>query len=127
MIKVAAQKADGDARSLLFTLKTAGRLAERSDRDKVQIEDIIEGIKEAKKLKKSYLLRKLNDEQKIIYGVLETKDKMYSGELFREFLKSLKKKVTQRMFRNHMKKISNLGLVKVLGGEERYRKYELVI
>lgn len=111
----------------MFTLKTAGRLAERNNRDKIQIEDVIEGIKEAKKLKKSYLLRKLNDEQKVIYGILETKDKMYSGELFKEFLKSVKKKVTQRMFRNHMKKISNLGQVKASGGEGRYRKYEPVV
>lgn len=127
MIKVAAQKADGDARSLLFTLKTAGRLAERKGTSKIEIEDVMEGIKEAKKLKKSYLLRKLNDEQKIIYGILESNDNMYSGELFREFLKSVRKKVTQRMFRNHMKKISNLGLVDATGGEGRYRKYEIVV
>jgi cell division control protein 6 len=126
MIRLAAQKADGDARILLLTLKNAGKIAEERGAKRVETEDVIEGNKEAKKLKKSYLLRKLNDDQRIIYSILEKNHKMYSGDLYREYCKSVKKPVTQRGFRNYMKRIVNLGLVKAEGGEGRYRKYEIV-
>ncbi|MFH8119675.1 MAG: hypothetical protein QXS37_02630 [Candidatus Aenigmatarchaeota archaeon] len=93
----------------------------------MRLKDIIEGNKEAKKLKKSYLLRKLNDDQRVIYNILEKNHKMYSGNLYREYCKAVKKPVTQRGFRNYMKRIVNLGLVKAEGGEGRYRRYEIVI
>jgi Cdc6-like AAA superfamily ATPase len=107
-------------------VKNAGKIAEERGAKRVETEDIIEENKEAKKLKKSYLLRKLNDDRRIIYSILEKNHKMYSGDLYREYRKSVKKPVTQRGFRNYMKRIVNLGLVKAEGGEGRYRKYEIV-
>jgi hypothetical protein len=50
---------------------------------------------------------------------------MASGELYREYYKSVKSPVVDRAYRNYMKRMVELGLVKV---EEfgRWKSYEII-
>jgi Cdc6-like AAA superfamily ATPase len=127
LIRIAAMMSLGDARVLLRTLRNAGRLAEERGKKKVTIEEIKEGAKEARKLRKSRALAKLNEHQKIIYNILDEKREMLSGDLYREYKTRVSNPVGPRGFRKYMSKIVALGLAVAKGGKGRYRKYEITI
>ena len=126
MIKIASTLASGDARIGLEILRRAGSKAEDKGRKRVTLEEIKEASKEAKKLKKSYLLFKLNDHQRIIYEVLEKRRKMPSGSLYEEYCRLTKQPVVARAYRTYMVKMVKLGLVKDQG-YGRWKRYEIVI
>lgn len=125
-IRIAAFMSKGDARVALETLRRAGRKAEDKGLKRVTIQEIKEASREAKKLKKSYILSKLNEHQLVIYDILEKKTKMASGVLYREYCKLVSKPVVTRAYRNYMKKMVNLGLVDARG-KGRWKRYKIVI
>ena len=124
-IKIAAIAAEGDARVGLEILRRAGKKAEDKGLDRVTIEEIKEAIKEAKKTKVSFIISRLNEHQRVIYEILTEKKKMPSGELYREYCKRVSKPVVDRTYRNYMKEMVELGLVRVLGFG-RWRIYEII-
>ena len=69
---------------------------------------------------------KLNEHQRIIYGILEKKMKMPSGMLYREYCKLVSKPVVARAYRNYMKKMVDLGLV-ITKGKGRWKTFEIAI
>ena len=89
------------------------------------IEEVKEAIKEAKKTKVSFIISRLNEHQRIIYEILAEKKRMPSGELYREYCKRVSKPVIDRTYRNYMKEMVELGLVRVLGSG-RWRIYEII-
>ena len=125
LIKIVSIMAEGDARVGLEILRRAGKKAEDRGLRKVTIEEIKQAAKEAKRFKTSFFLSKLNEHQKIIYEILERKKRMTSGELYREYCKLVKNPVVDRAYRNYMKKMVNLGLVK-MEGFGRWKIYEIV-
>ena len=126
LIRITALMSKGDARVGLETLRRAGRKAEDKGLRHVTIREIREASKEAKRLKKSYILSKLNEHQQVIYEILEKKMRMTSGELYKEYCKLVSKPVVARAYRNYMKKMVNLGLVEVLGSG-RWRSYKIIV
>ena len=124
-IKIAAIAAEGDARVGLEILRRAGKKAEDKGLDKVTIEEIKQAIKEAKKTKVSFIISRLNEHQRVIYEILAEKKRMPSGELYREYCKRVSKPIVDRTYRNYMKKLVGLGLIKV-EGSGKWRKYEVV-
>ena len=125
LIKIAAIAAEGDARVGLEILRRAGKKAEDKGLDKVTIEEVKEAIKEAKKTKVSFIVSRLNEHQRVIYEILAEKRRMPSGELYREYCKRVLKPVVDRTYRNYMKEMVELGLVRVLGSG-RWRIYEII-
>jgi len=125
LIKIAAIAAEGDARVGLEILRRAGKKAEDKGLDRVTIEEIKEAIKEAKKTKVSFIISRLNEHQRVIYEILTEKKRMSSGELYREYCKRVSKPVVDRTYRNYMKEMVELGLVRVLGFG-RWRIYEII-
>jgi Cdc6-like AAA superfamily ATPase len=105
--------AEGDARVGLEILRRASKKAEDKGLGKVTIEEIKQAAKEAMRFKASFFLSKLNEPQRIIYEILGKKKRMASGELYREYCKLVKNPVVDRAYRNYMKKMVELGLVKV--------------
>ena len=126
LIKVASTLASGDARIGLEILRRAGRKAEDKGLKNVTLKEIKEASKEAKKLKKSYLLFKLNEHQRIIYGILERKRKMPSGLLYKEYCRLAKRAVVSRAYRTYMRKMVKFGIVRA-EGYGRWKRYEIVI
>jgi len=126
LIRIASVMAEGDARVGLEILRRAGKKAEDKGLRKVTIEEIKQAAKEAKMLKKDFFLSKLNEHQKIIYEILEKRKKMTSGEIYREYCELVSKPVVARAYRNYMKKMVSLGLVKA-HGKGRWKNYEIII
>jgi len=125
LIKVASIAAEGDARIGLAILRRAGKKAEDKGLKQVSIEEIKQAISEAKKTKTSFVLSKLNQHQRVIYQILEKKKKMPSGTLYEEYRKLASNPVVDRAYRNYMKMMINLGLVKT-EGSGRWKSYEIV-
>jgi orc1/cdc6 family replication initiation protein len=126
LIKIASVAAEGDARVGLEILRRAGRKAEDKGLEKVTIEEIKQAIKEARKTKVSFIVSKLNEHQRVIYEILARKKKMPSGLLYREYCKLVSKPVVDRAYRNYMKEMVALGLVKA-EGSGRWKSYSIVI
>lgn len=126
MLGIVATLANGDARIALQIILRAGKKAEDKGLKQITIEGVKQAAREARKFRKSYLLKKLNDDQKVIYETLEKKTKLASGELFKEYCSIVPKPVGGRAYRNYMKRIVELGLAKV-EGKGRWKSYEVVI
>jgi Cdc6-like AAA superfamily ATPase len=126
LIKIVSVMAEGDARVGLEILRRAGKKAEDKGLRKVTIEEVKQAAKEARRLKASFFLSKLNEHQKIIYEILGKKKRMASGELYREYCKIVRSPVVDRAYRNYMKRMVELGLVKV-EGSGRWKSYEIVV
>lgn len=126
LIKIASIMAEGDARTGLEILRRAGKKAEDKGLKQVTIEEIKEAAKEARRFKKSFFLSKLNEHQKIICKILEKKRKMPSGLLYKEYCKLVSNPVVDRAYRNYMKRMVELGLIKS-EGFGRWKSYEIVI
>jgi len=60
------------------------------------------------------------------YEIVEERRKINSGELYREYCRRVKNPVSDRAYRNYMKKMARLGLVEEKG-YGRWRRYEIVI
>jgi len=125
MIRIASMMADGDARVGLEILRRAGRKAERRGKSHATIEEVKDASKEAGKLRKSPLLSRLNEHERIIYGILENKVRISSGELYKEYCKLASNPVVDRAYRNCMKRMVELGLV-VGKSSGRWKRYEIV-
>lgn len=125
LIKITSVAACGDARVGLEILRKAGKKAEVMGLTKITIHEIKEAIEEASRLQKFYPLHKLNEHQKIIYGVIEKNRKMPSGLLYRKYCSLVPQPVVDRAYRKYMKRLVELGLVRA-EGKGRWKRYEIV-
>ena len=126
LLRIVSAMADGDVRIALQILLRAGKKAEDKGLKQITIEEVKKAAREARKFKQSYLLKKLNEHQRIIYEILEKKRKMPSGLLYKKYCKLVSKPVVDRAYRNYMKRMVILGLVKA-DGFGRWKNYEIVI
>lgn len=126
LIRIASVMADGDARVGLEILRRAGTKAENKGKNQVTIEEIKDTAKEARKFRKSPLLSRLNEHERIIYEILERKKKLPSGELYKEYRRLVTNPVVDRAHRNYMKRMVELGLVKV-EGSGRWKRYGIIV
>lgn len=125
LIKIASVAARGDVRAGLEILRKAGKKAEVRGLNKITVHEIKEAIAEASRLQKFYPLHRLNEHQMIIYGILGKKKRTLSGLLYREYCKLVAKPVVKRAYRNYMRKMVELGLVKS-EGFGRWKNYEII-
>lgn len=126
VVRAIAIMAKGDARVALLTLKAAAINAEAKDLSQVTLEEVKQAIKGAKRLRLSYLLKKLNQDQRVIYEILRKRVRIASGKLYEEYCKTVSEPVVDRAYRNYMKSMSDLGLVRV-EGSGRWKKYEVIL
>lgn len=123
-IKLASVAAQGDARAGLEIVRKAGKKAEVRYLNEVTIRELEETVNEMNKLKKIYPFDKLNEHQKVIYNILEKNRKMQSGLLYNEYRRLVNSPVVDRAYRNYMRRLVNLGLIKS-EGRGRWKIYEL--
>ena len=125
-IKIASLAAQGDARTGLEIIRKAGKKAEIRYLNEVTMRELEETINEVNKLKRVYPFDKLNEHQKAIYDILEKKRKLSSGLLYNEYCTTMKRPVVDRAYRNYMRRMVNLGLIKA-EGKGRWKTYEIVM
>jgi len=126
LLRIASVMADGDARVGLEILRRGGRKAENKRKVQVTIEEVKDAAKEAVGFRKSPLLSRLNEHERIIYEILERKKKMLSGELYKEYCNFVSEPVVDRAYRNYMKRMLQLGLV-IAKNNRRWKSYEIII
>jgi cell division control protein 6 len=126
LMRIASVAAQGDARAGLEIVRKAGRKAEIRYLNEVTMRELEETINEMVKLKRVFPFDKLNEHQKAIYDILEKKRKVTSGLLYDEYCTVMKSPVVGRAYRNYMRRMVNLGLVKS-EGKGRWKSYEVVV
>lgn len=124
-IKLASVAAQGDARTGLEIVRKAGKKAEVRYLNEVTMRELQETISETNKMKMVFPVDKLNQHQKTIYHILEKKRKLSSGLLYDEYCTLMKNPVVDRAYRNYMRRMMNLGLIKS-EGKGRWKSYEIV-
>ena len=124
-IKIASLAAQGDARAGLEIIRKAGKKAEIKYLNEVTMRELEETINEMNKLRKLYPFDKLNEHQKAIYSILEKKRKLSSGLLYDEYCTIMKSPVVDRAYRNYMRRMVSLGLIKS-EGKRRWKSYEII-
>ncbi len=112
LIKIAIVAAEGDARVGLQIIRIAGKRADDRKMSRVTIDEIKHAIGEAKKTRASCFMNKLNKHQRVIYDILGKWKTMPSGLLYKEYRKRISDPVVDRAYRNYMRKLTDLGLVK---------------
>lgn len=117
---------NGDARAGIQILRNAAMDAESSGLGSITLDKVMSAAKSTRKYRLSYLIRKLNDHQKTIYEILKEKKIMNSGSLFNEYRKITNQTVTSRSYRNYMKIMVDIGLVKETGSG-RWKQYEIIL
>lgn len=125
LMKIASVAAQGDARVGLEIVRKAGKKAEVRYLNEVTIREIKEAIIESNKFKMLFPINKLNDHQKVIYEILEKKRKISSGLLYNEYCSLIKSPVVDRAYRNYMRRMVELGLIKS-EGKGRWKIYEII-
>ncbi len=127
-IRVCASNAKGDARVGIGMMKLAALIAERKNKDKVELEDIRESYKEAKKLKILQILSTLKKEHSILYTIISKNKQMKASELYAAYNEVYKKEggkyLSDRTFRNYMQDLVEKGLI-IAEGDTRWRIYKL--
>ena len=105
-------------------VRKAGKKAETRYLNEVTMREL-ETITETNKLKMVYPIDKLNEHQKLIYDILEKKQKVSSGMLYSEYCSLIKNPVVDSAYRNYMRRMVSLGLIKS-EGNGRWKSYEIV-
>ncbi|HJT10268.1 MAG TPA: AAA family ATPase [Candidatus Nitrosotalea sp.] len=126
LLSVVAGMCNGDARIGLHIMRSAAMDAELNGRDMITLEHIKNASKSARKYRLSYVLSNLNQEQRIIYEILQKNKVMDSGQLFEEYRQTSKNNPIDRTYRNYMQKMKDMELVREIG-KGRWKKYEIVI
>jgi orc1/cdc6 family replication initiation protein len=125
LMRIVSVAAQGDARVGLEIVRKAGKKAEVRCLNEVSMNELKEAISEANKFKKIFPIDKLNEHQKVIYEILEKKRKMSSGMIYKEYCTIMKSPVVDRAYRNFMRRMVNLGLIRD-EGKGRWKSYEIV-
>jgi len=107
--------ADGDARVAIQTLKNAAYYAEKSSSPRILPEHIEKGWKDARVIKKTYLLNKLTADHRILYEIIKARKEILSNQLWEAYLSEAQtrgiKSIALRTYSEYVNKLRDLGLI----------------
>lgn len=126
MLKLAALASAGDARVGIEILRKACKKADAKYLDKVGLPEVDSAISEVNRFDLLQPVQKLNDHQKEILRILGKNKSMGSGQLYREYRKAVERPVVDRAYRNYMKKMVSIGIVKS-EGSGRWTSYSIAM
>jgi len=111
-----AELSEGDAGVAIQTLKNASHQAEREYKNRIDYEDVRKGWNSAKDLKKTYLLNKLTEHHRLLYGIVKKQKEVLFGKLWSLYLKEYQKiklrPMAVRTYSIYTNKLIELGLIK---------------
>ena len=128
-LETIASASSGDCRVAIGTLRIIAEDAENQDLESVPDVMIEKALPRAMQSSTKRNLEMLPSHQRLIMDILALENTLDGGELFKRFQKlspqrSLSR-VTDRTFRNHMDKLTHLGLVSV-EGRGRWKTYSIM-
>jgi cell division control protein 6 len=107
-----AVKKGGDVRVGLQALLKAGKEAERENSEKVEVKHIRKILSSVLKAKPRILEEKVSNVEKIILKILGEKI-MSMKEIYKTYCKEVEKPINEKAFRNYLKHLSEIGLIKI--------------
>jgi len=127
IIQRIAGLAEGDARTAIQTIKNTTLRAENDGSGAIMPDHVNKPGGEMRSLKKEYLLKKLSEDQRLLYGIIQKRGPVISGKLWKSYLKECAirkvKPVARRTFSHYMEKLSQLNLIKVERARVKGRIY----
>jgi orc1/cdc6 family replication initiation protein len=120
-----ANEAAGDARIAIGILRSAARKAE--ERGVTEITDTIldDAIPAGRAAVHQSNVEKLNDDQLILFEIIETHGEISPGELYSQYRERVEDPPTDRTIRNYLQKMAHYNLIEATGNG-RGRTYVLV-
>jgi len=110
-----AEMAEGDARIAIQTLKNAAYYAEKGNSSRILSEHVEKGRKDARVIKKTYLLNKLTADHRILYEVIQSRKQVHSNELWEAYLSEARKRglkpIALRTYSEYVNKLRDLRLI----------------
>jgi len=108
-------KANGDARMAIQTLKNAADYAENKKSGKILMEDLEKNWIDARELKINQILDTLCDHHRLIFEIVSESKEILSGDLWKEYIRVCKKKrvkpVPLRTFAYYRDQLTHMGLI----------------
>ena len=104
-VRIIASFSNGDARVGLEIMRRAALLAEDKDKERIEDEHIKRAWEQARFLRKSRLLKKLNEHAKLLYRLVEDYGKIVLGELYKAYRLWVESPVYERTYRKYMKRL----------------------
>jgi Cdc6-like AAA superfamily ATPase len=126
LLSLTARMSSGNMRMVLHALKFAAKEAESKNLPAVTADGPRAAMSSVRRFSVSYLLSKLNEHQRAIYGILKKVREADSKKLFGEYRAAVKAPVVARAYRNYMKRMEEAGLVRS-EGVGRWKRYRIVL
>ncbi|MFB6190053.1 MAG: Cdc6/Cdc18 family protein [Candidatus Nanohaloarchaea archaeon] len=117
-----ANRADGDARVAINSLRIAAEEAESRDLEQIKEEVVESALPEAERQNKSKSLDKLNRHQKVLYDIIKDAGRIEPGELYELYREKVEEPKVERTLRKYLNKMDHYRLIET-EGEGRWRKY----
>ncbi|MEM5882954.1 MAG: AAA family ATPase [Candidatus Aenigmatarchaeota archaeon] len=105
-------KKGSDVRVGLECLLGAGRLAESENSDKLKVLHVKKVLLEVEPVKPKILEESVSENERVILEILKEKKSLSSGKLYEEYCKRVEKPVSDRAFRNFIKHLNQVKLIK---------------
>ena len=120
-----ANRANGDARIAINSLRIAAEEAEEQGSEKILDEDVEAAIPEAVEQDQSESLEKLNEDQRILYDIIKQEDKIKPRDLYDRYSEKADEPKVERTLRNYLRKMENYRLIESTG-KGTGTKYKLI-
>ncbi|MFH8086926.1 MAG: hypothetical protein QW609_03850, partial [Candidatus Aenigmatarchaeota archaeon] len=117
----------GDVRVGLECLLRAGRFAEKEGEKKVKVLHMKMVLSTVKPIKPEILKEKLNLDEKIILQIVDEKTRIFTDELYLIYSKRIECPVGERRFRDFLKHLADIGLIKILTRKRGIRGRKRVV
>lgn len=123
-LELIADSAAGDARVAIGVLRAAAREADHRGLEELTDEVIREAVPEAEREIEQKNVEKLNDDQAVLYEVVEEAGEVSPKDLYDRYVERVDNPVTKRTVRTYLNKMEHYNLVES-EGSKRSKKYRL--
>ena len=106
-------------------LLKAGRLAEKESGDKVNVIHVKKVLRTVDEVKPEILKYNISDVEKLILDISNKGGKTTFDELYDEYSKVVEDPLTKRMFREHVKHLDSINLLKI--GKRKFGKSRFIL
>lgn len=119
-----ANRANGDARIAINSLRIAAEEAESQELEQITQEVVEDALPEAERQNKSKSIDKLNAHQKVLYDIIEEAEEIKPSELYERYGEEVDDPKVERTLRKYLNKMDHYRLIET-EGEGRWRKYTI--
>jgi len=117
ILKRVAELSKGDARTAIQTIRNAAQQAEQNGCTSIKPEHVEKAICDIKDLRKEYSLKKLSEDQRLVYELIRKQGSVMSVKLWNDYQKECStrnlKPIARRTFSNYVEKLRQMNMIKI--------------